>query len=150
MQSILKHIATLGPIGHIPFAPGTCGTLAALICILFFPLSFREHLFFSVVITILGSFAATSAERTFSQKDSSKIIIDEFAGFYVATLAVPHSYPLLVVAFILFRFFDILKPLMIRKLENTLSRGVGVMADDILAGIYTNMVVQLYLKVLSR
>ncbi len=150
MQGLLKHIATLGPIGYIPLAPGTFGTLAALICILVFPLSSQEHLIFFVAIAILGSFAATYAERAFSQKDSSKIIIDEFTGFYMATLFIPHSLPLLITAFILFRFFDILKPLMISKIENTLSNGIGVMADDILAGIYANMVVQVYLQVTVR
>ena len=99
---------------------------------------------------MLGSFAATSAERAFAQKDSSKIIIDEFAGFYMATLCLPHRLPLLIATFILFRLFDILKPLMIRKLEKTLSYGIGVMADDILAGIYANMVVQVYLQVTVR
>ena len=150
MQVLLKHIATLGPIGYIPLAPGTFGTLAALVCILAFPLSFLGHLIFFVTITILGSFAATSAEKALSQKDSSKIIIDEFAGFYIATLAIPHSLPLLITSFLLFRFFDILKPLLIRKLETTLSNGMGVMADDILAGIYANMVVQVYLQAAAR
>ncbi len=150
MQILLKHIATLGPIGYMPLAPGTFGTLAALVCILVFPLSFFEHLIFFVAVTILGSFAATSAEKIFCQKDSSKIIIDEFAGFYIATLYIPHSLPLLMTSFILFRLFDILKPLMIRNLENALSNGMGVMADDILAGIYANMVVQVYLQVTVR
>lgn len=150
MQGLLKHIATLGPIGYIPFASGTFGTLTALLCILAFPLSFQEHFIFFIALAIVGSFAATSAEKAFAQTDSSKIIIDEFAGFYMATLYIPHRLPLLIAAFILFRLFDILKPLMIRKLEKTLSHGIGVMADDILAGIYANMVIQVYLQVTVR
>jgi len=148
MQVLLKNIATLGPIGYIPFAPGTFGTLAALICVLFLSLSLHAHFVFFISVTIIGSFAATAAERVLGQKDSSRIIIDEFAGFLMATLYIPHSPLLLISAFIIFRFFDILKPLMIRKLEITLNKGLAVMADDILAGIYTNIVIQVYIHLL--
>lgn len=148
MQVLLKYIATLGPIGYIPFAPGTFGTLAALICVLLMSLSLHAHFVFFVSVTIIGSFAATAAEKALGQKDSGRIIIDEFAGFLIATFYVPHSPTLLISAFIIFRFFDILKPLMIRKLESTLNKGVGVMADDILAGIYTNILLQAYVHLL--
>jgi phosphatidylglycerophosphatase A len=147
MQGLLKHIATLGPVGHIPFAPGTFGTLAAFVCSLIFPLTHTAHLILIFIGFIVGSFAATAAEKAFSRKDSRSIVIDEFVGYYVATLYIPNSLPLLIAAFALFRLFDIIKPLMIRKLELTLSRGMGVMADDILAGIYANMVLQIYLRV---
>ena len=147
MQRILKHIATLGPVGYIPYAPGTFGTLAAFGCSLIFQLTPAEHLILIIVGFIAGSFASTAAEKAFSQKDSRRIVIDEFVGYYVATLYVPNSLPLLVAAFFLFRFFDIIKPLMIHKLELTLSNGMGVMADDILAGIYANIVLQIYLRV---
>ena len=147
MQGLLKHIATLGPVGHIPFAPGTFGTLAAFVCSLIFPLTPAAHLVLIAIGFIVGSFAATAAEKAFSRKDSRSIVIDEFVGYYVATLYIPNSLLLLIAAFALFRFFDIIKPLMIRKLELTLSSGMGVMADDILAGIYANMVLQIYLRV---
>jgi len=147
MQGLLKHIATLGPVGHIPFAPGSFGTLAAFVCSLIFPLTPAAHLVLIAIGFIVGSFAATAAEKAFSRKDSRSIVIDEFVGYYVATLYIPNSLLLLIAAFALFRFFDIIKPLMIRKLELTLSSGMGVMADDILAGIYANMVLQIYLRV---
>ena len=148
MQGLLKHIATLGPVGHIPYAPGTFGTLAAFGCSLIFPLAPTAHVILIIVGFIVGSFASTAAERAFSQRDSRSIVIDEFVGYYVATLYIPSSLPLLIAAFALFRLFDIIKPLMIQKLELTLSNGMGVMADDILAGIYANMVLQVYLRVL--
>jgi phosphatidylglycerophosphatase A len=147
MQELLKHIATLGPVGYIPFAPGTFGTLAAFVCILLFPFPTAAHLLFIVVCFIIGAIAATAAEKEFKHKDSRKIVIDEFVGYYVAVLYVPNSLPLLIAAFLLFRFFDIIKPLMIHKLESTLSSGLGVMADDVLAGIYANLVLQIYLRV---
>jgi len=144
MQALLKHIATLGPIGYIPFGPGTFGSLTGLICLWFFPLSLQQHLLLIIAGSIIGSIAATSAEKQFGQKDSGKIIIDEFIGFYVAAFFIPHTPPLLVAAFLLFRFFDIFKPLMIKKVEKALRNGKGVMADDILAGIYANAILQVW------
>ncbi|MBI5848421.1 MAG: phosphatidylglycerophosphatase A [Nitrospirae bacterium] len=145
MQVLLKNIATLGPIGYIPFGPGTFGSLAGLICLWFFPLSLRWHFLLIIIGSIIGAIAATSAEKQFGQKDSGKIIVDEFIGFYVTTLYVPHTSSLLVAGFILFRLFDIFKPLMIKKLEKTLTHGKGVMADDILAGIYANALLQVWM-----
>lgn len=144
MQALLKHIATLGPIGYIPFGPGTFGSLTGLICLWFFPLSLRWHFLLIIAGSIIGSIAATAAEKQLGQKDSSKIIIDEFIGFYVAAFFIPHTPTLLIAAFLLFRLFDIFKPLMIRNVERTLSKGKGVMADDILAGIYANAILQVW------
>ena len=144
MQTLLRHIATLGPIGYIPFAPGTFGSLTGLICLWFFPLSLRWHLLLIIVGSIIGSIASTSAEKQFGQKDSGKIIVDEFIGFSVAVFFIPHTPILFIAAFLLFRFFDIFKPLMIKHIENALRNGKGVMADDILAGIYANAIVQVW------
>jgi phosphatidylglycerophosphatase A len=147
MQALLKHIATLGPIGYIPYGPGTFGSLTGLICLWFFPLSLRWHFLLIIAGSIIGSIAATAAEKQLGQKDSSKIIIDEFIGFYVAVFFIPHTLTLLIVAFLLFRLFDIFKPLMISNVERTLSKGTGVMADDILAGIYANAILQVWVLV---
>lgn len=144
MQALLKHIATLGPIGYIPFAPGTFGSLTGLLCLWFFPLSLQWHFLFIIMGSIIGSIAATAAEKQLKQKDSGKIVIDEFIGFYVAALFLPHTPALLSAAFLLFRFFDIFKPLMIRRVETALRNGKGVMGDDILAGIYSNAVLQVW------
>jgi phosphatidylglycerophosphatase A len=142
MQALLRHVATLGPIGYIPFAPGTFGSLAGLGCVWFFPLSLKTHFLFIIAGAIAGSYAATSAEKQLREKDSGKIIIDEFIGFYVAAFSLPHTISLLISAFLVFRFFDIIKPLMISKIERTLSNGTGIMADDILAGLYANIMLQ--------
>ena len=150
MHGLLKHIATLGPVGYIPYAPGTFGTFAALSCILLFPFPPVAHLLFIIFCSIIGAIAATTAEKEFAQKDSRLIVVDEFVGYYVATLYIPHTLPLLIASFLLFRLFDIIKPLMIYKLESALSSGMGVMADDILAGLYTNLVLQAYLMIGSR
>ena len=96
---------------------------------------------------MLGIYASTVAEKILNEKDSKKIIIDEFIGFYVSVLYLPKTLGFVIAAFLLFRFFDILKPLFISKLEKTLSNGLGVMADDILAGIYTNIILQIWLVI---
>lgn len=147
--NILKHIATLGPLGYVPFAPGTFGSIAGALFVFFVPLD-QSAQFISVIAgTVLGSIAATTAEKELKQKDSGKIIVDEFVGMLVSCFLLPRRSSVLIAAFLLFRFFDILKPLMIRRMEKMFSKGAGVMADDILAGIYTNALIQaiLYFKV---
>jgi phosphatidylglycerophosphatase A len=146
-NTILTFIATIGFLGYIPFAPGTLGSLFALALFLLTDLSPYAH--FNVIIagTLLGTYASTVAEKRLNEKDSKKIIIDEFIGFYVSVFYLPKTLGILIGAFLLFRFFDILKPLFISKLEKTLSNGLGIMADDILAGIYTNIVLQMWLVV---
>jgi phosphatidylglycerophosphatase A len=146
-NTVLTFIATIGFLGYIPFAPGTIGSLFALALFLLADLSPYAH--FTVIIagTLLGIYASTVAEKRLNEKDSKKIIIDEFIGFYVSVFSLPKTLGILIASFLLFRFFDILKPLFISKLEKTLSNGLGIMADDILAGIYTNIVLQMWLLV---
>jgi phosphatidylglycerophosphatase A len=145
MSILLKYIATLGPIGYIPFAPGTCGSLVGFIFAALVPLAPPVHLSIIIIGTVLGVIAATSAEQQLKQKDSNRIVIDEFIGFLTSILFLPRTAAIMVSAFLLFRFFDILKPLMIKKLETTFRNGAGVMADDILAGIYANLILRLVL-----
>ena len=146
-NTFLKNIATIGLLGYIPFAPGTFGSLFALALFLLSDLTIYAHFSLILAGAILGTYASTAAEKMLGEKDSKKIIIDEFIGFYVSVLYLPKTLALTIAAFLLFRFFDILKPLFISKLEKTLSNGLGVMADDILAGIYTNVILQMWLLV---
>lgn len=95
----------------------------------------------TVITTLLGAWSATRVERDWG-KDSSKVVIDEVAGMCTSLLFVPLKIKWILLAFVLFRFFDIVKPLYIRRTE-TLPAGWGVMADDILSGIYANLLLQL-------
>jgi len=148
IRIFLKNIATLWFIGYLPYAPGTWGSLAGLIFVLSAKWALTFHPLIIVVAGIvIGIIASHVAERVICDPDSPYIIIDEFMGFLVAVYSIPHSYGYLVMAFLLFRFFDILKPLAISKLERTLSGGLGIMADDILAGIYTNIIIHLWTKI---
>ena len=131
-----KAIATVCGIGYLPKGGGTVA--AALYCFIWFfwssmPLSI-EIILILFVVTI-GIYSASKVEILWGE-DSSKVVIDEFAGMMISLLFVPLELKYLLFAFVVFRFFDIVKPLGIRKSEN-LPSGWGVMADDVLSGIYT-------------
>ena len=145
LKSILKNIATLGFIGYIPFAPGTFGTLTGLILFMVFKPSLYSQLIIIVTGTITGICASSAAETIFNEKDSNKIVIDELIGYCFAVFCIPYTFSFIFAAFILFRFFDILKPLLISRLEKTLSGGLGIMTDDIVAGIYTNIILRTWI-----
>lgn len=96
-----------------------------------------------LLVIVYGIWAGNVVEKKWG-KDSSKVVIDEVAGMLVALLFIPVTVVNVFVALVLFRFFDILKPLLIRRLEK-LPGGWGVMGDDVLAGIYSNIVLQVLL-----
>jgi len=136
----LKYVATMGFIGYLPFAPGTFGSSAALILFIVLKPSPLAHIIFLGIIIPLGVISSHYAEKTFETKDSRHIVIDEFCGYFLSVVFLPFTY--VIPAFFLFRFFDILKPFPIRKMESALSGGIGVMADDIVAALYTNVILQ--------
>jgi phosphatidylglycerophosphatase A len=146
-RPLLKNIATLGFVGYLPVAPGTWGTLAGLLLVGFLSMSATAHLFLMIVVTGIGIVSSGVAEQMIGETDSGHIIIDEVAGFLVSVLLVPHTYGYLIAGFLLFRIFDILKPFPIRKLERTLKGGAGIMADDILAGVFTNIILQAWIRI---
>ena len=143
----LKYLATLGFVGYLPIAPGTFGTFAAAIVFGLLKPSLPVHILLLVIIIIAGTLAAHQAEKVIGEKDSTHIVIDEFAGFALSVLFIPQNIIYYIAAFILFRFFDILKPPPIRNIERTFPGGWGVMADDLMAGIYTNIVLQIWIYV---
>jgi phosphatidylglycerophosphatase A len=132
-------LATLGPIGHFPKAPGTWGSLAAVVAApwLFLPLPLWGRLAALALVFGVGTWACGVAERTMGRKDPGCVIIDELFGQWLALLffaAMPVWY--LALAFALFRVFDILKPWPVRWAETAFPGGLGVMADDGVAGLY--------------
>lgn len=122
------------------------GTLAAAVCGAVWYLLFSGGydpvavLLITVAVTDLGLWAANEAEKYWGI-DSNRVVIDEVAGMCLSLLFVPVTVATVVVAFALFRMFDIWKPMYIRRME-ALPGGVGVMADDLLAGLYTNIIMQ--------
>jgi phosphatidylglycerophosphatase A len=132
-------IATFG-VGYLPLMPGTFGSLAGVLIFLLLVQSVLLQLLFILVIVVLGVWAASRTERLLGKKDPGKVVVDEVAGQMIALTPLPFlaDGPWLVwviVSFTLFRLFDIFKPYPARRFES-LSGGFGIMADDLVAGIY--------------
>ncbi len=146
-DDIFKFIATLGPFGYSPVAPGTAGSaVSCLIYIVFRP--DVQALSISILFGfIAGVLASDRTERLLNEKDSSHIVVDEFTGYLVSVFLIPFSIPNAILAFFLFRAFDIIKPTPIRQLERRIPGGLGIMIDDILAGVYANLVLRLLLVI---
>ena len=138
-----KLIATCLGIGYIGKGGGTVAAIACCVCWYFAWAGGFPPLLLSFIITgaitAIGVWSSTVVERIWG-KDPSRVVIDEVAGMCISLLFLPVSVKYLLCALILFRFFDIAKPLFIRKME-LLPGGWGIMADDVLAGIYTNIIV---------
>jgi phosphatidylglycerophosphatase A len=139
---ILRYIATLSFIGYLPFAPGTFGSLAAFFLFVLLKPDPYFHILILFLLIPIGVVSSHYTERFFDVKDSRHIVIDEFCGYLLSVVFLPFGYTEAVIAFFLFRFFDILKPFPIKKIESILSGGKGIMADDIMAAIYTNLILQ--------
>lgn len=144
LKILKKNIATLGFVGYMPIAPGTFGSaVAALFFILFKP-SISSNIILLLLIIPLGIIASGKAEVMLGEKDSRHIVIDEVGGYALSVLFLPDNSTTYIMAFFLFRLFDILKPPPIRYLERNIPGGTGIMLDDLIAGIYTNITIQLW------
>jgi phosphatidylglycerophosphatase A len=126
----------------MPVAPGTWGSVTGLIFAELLDLSLPVYFLVILFGLMIGIVAADAAEKAIGEQDSGHIVVDEFIGYLVSAYAVPRTHWHLIAAFLLFRFFDILKPFPISRLEKRLSGGLGIMADDILAGIFSNIILQ--------
>ncbi|MDC0335383.1 phosphatidylglycerophosphatase A [Pseudodesulfovibrio sp.] len=132
-------LATLGPIGHFPKAPGTWGSLASIVAApwLFLPFPLWGRVCILIGILIVGTWACSRAEIVMGKKDPGCVIIDELFGQWL-TLLFFSGLPILflVFGFVLFRIFDIFKPWPVQWAETAFPGGLGVMIDDGVAGLY--------------
>ena len=144
MNHFIVILATGFGVGYSPLAPGTLGTLITI----------PFYYFLSTIpspiyeITLIGFFflsvwISENAEIFFGRKDDPRIVIDEMMGFLITMIWLPKTIFFVVAGFFLFRFFDILKPFPIRRIEKRWRGGYGVVSDDVLAGIYANIILQL-------
>ena len=134
-------------LGYSPVAPGTVGTLGAVV--LFYVISGFSSLFyvfFVIALIIFSVWVSGIASISLGDSDPNRIVIDEVCGFLVTMILIPPSIPNMLMGFLFFRFFDILKPPPIRGSER-LSAGMGIVADDVLAGIYANILLQIVVRV---
>jgi phosphatidylglycerophosphatase A len=121
-------------------APGTVGSLVTLVAVWLIPFTSLGLGYTLIAVTVIGAWAAHRVERTMGKKDPGLIVIDEVAGMLLSVLLLPRTIPVLIAAFLLFRFFDIWKPFPAHE-SQALSGGLGVMLDDLIAGVYALIVV---------
>lgn len=139
-----RHCLSFGlGCGLSPVAPGTVGTLFGVaLYFLLSQFSIGIYLTVLVLLILLGFISATYTNRLLGRHDHNAIVIDEIAGILVACIYLPDALIWLIFAFMLFRAFDILKPWPIDLIDRHVDGGIGVMSDDLLAGIYTLVCIQ--------
>lgn len=124
-------------------APGTFGTLAAIpLFLLLAPLSLPVYLAVTLLSVIVGIYICDKAAKDMQVHDHGAIVWDEVAGLLITLIAVPAGWQWIVIGFVLFRFFDILKPWPIKWLDAKVHGGFGIMIDDVLAGIFALICLQ--------
>ena len=139
-----RHCLSLGfGCGLVPIAPGTIGTLAGVFFYLLI-INFNIFFYLSVTLMVIGvaTWAAEYTSEALGGQDHRAIVIDEIAGFLVACISLPQSWFYLILAFVLFRIFDITKPWPISFVDQYIKGGVGIVGDDLIAGIYTLLCIQ--------
>jgi len=131
-------------IGTVPFAPGTFGSIIGLpICFLISRLDILIAVICTILFILFAIWMAAVAEKALKKKDAGEIVIDEIAGLIVTFIGIPFTLKTVIVGFIIFRAFDILKPFPIRLIEKKVTGGPGIVFDDVLAGLYANLILRL-------
>lgn len=140
-------IATCALVGKIPFASGTWGSLAGLLFyVAVSGLPIWLHLTFIAVLFFVGLYAIRIVSSIWGTKDDRRIVIDEFVGIYITLLGLPLILWQLVLGFVLFRLFDILKPPGARYFDRNDLNGWGVMLDDVVAALYALVSLNILLR----
>jgi phosphatidylglycerophosphatase A len=144
MNYFIVMLATGFGVGYSPIAPGTMGTLLSIPIYLFLS-QIPSPLYELTLLTFffLASWISEQAQKYWATKDDQRIVIDEMMGFLITMLWIPRTIFFISMGFILFRFFDILKPFPIRRLEKRWKGGFGVVLDDVAAGVYVNIILQI-------
>jgi phosphatidylglycerophosphatase A len=151
MDRLIIAIATGLYSGMGPKAPGTWGSLFAMLPWFFCRnLALPTYLVVMSVLFVIGFLTAGSAEKIFDRPDPGCIVIDEILGIFI-TLTLAPDHPLAwILGFLLFRLFDVLKPFPVSWLDTNLHGGIGIMMDDVMAGIYALISLQLIWVVVGR
>lgn len=151
MDKILLRLATFGGIGFLPGAPGTWASAATALLWLaityFLPIRPAPYWLIVAILFIVGLISAGAAEKILDRPDPGSVVIDEVVGQLIALYAAPAHPVAACAAFLLFRIFDIWKPFPVSWLDSHLHGGIGIMLDDVMAGIYALLVLQVGLFV---
>lgn len=130
-------VATLFGLGRVGRMPGTLGSLVAAVVVM---LSGEIHTIVIAIVAAVGTYAADRYARSMKSEDPDEVIIDEVVGMWISVVGLGPTY--VIVAFFLFRVVDILKPFPINIMER-LPGGIGIMADDAIGGLMTNIIIRL-------
>lgn len=137
-----KLIGTLFFIGYFPIAPGTVASAMAMVILGVFKPKDLTILLILLFSLLFGTLASERLEKKSGRKDPSYVVIDEFVGYLTTVLFIPHTWKNLLIGFFLFRFLDIVKPPPIRQIEKRLKGGLGIMMDDVVAGVIGNLLLR--------
>jgi len=150
MRKFIIILSSCFGIGYIPFASGTFASLFAILPYLLLA-QFNDvkllpiYLLIVFIFVLIAIWASNEAEKIFNEKDSHKIVIDEVAGFFLSmVLLPPFNILYIITAFFLFRIYDVWKPYPIRSSQE-LTGGLGVVADDLIAGFYACFTIHIFL-----
>ncbi len=134
-------------IGYSPFAPGTLGSLpGVIICFFLRPTNPLIYGIVYISVFLTAIWAATIANKYFAQKDPRQIVCDEVVGYMTAMFLVPFTLFNVIIVFLLFRIFDIFKPFPINLIDRKMESGLGIVLDDVAAGIYANLTFRLIVQ----
>ncbi len=144
MTTLIMAIATGFGAGRMPKAPGTWGSLAALLpWLLLRWLTLPAYLLMLAALFVVGCAAAGSAEKILDKADAGPIVIDEIVGMFITLTLAPHHPAAWLLGFVLFRIFDIFKPFPVSWFDSHIHGGIGIMMDDVVAGLYAFLSLQL-------
>lgn len=142
MRALILVVSSFFGTGYCPVASGTAGSLlAALVYWFVFPDDPYFMAAAAVITTAVSVYAGGKAEKIYNHRDDSRIVIDEAAGFFISVLLLPKTLFFAGAAFVLFRFFDVVKPLFVKEVQDW-PGGWGVTFDDVFAGIFANIILQ--------
>jgi phosphatidylglycerophosphatase A len=144
MSGLAVFIATFGYVGYFPIAPGTAGSLAALAlyALVRWAGTPAVELVTIIAVLVIGIWAATGTERALARKDPGPVVIDEVLGMLITLAFLPLSLWGIAAGFLVFRLLDVIKPFPAGRLEH-LPAGLGIMADDAMAGVYAHLVLRI-------
>ncbi len=143
---IFKTLSTFFYAGYFPLIPGTFASMVAAFIFYFIKSRAPVYILLTFFIIILGFLVSGKTERLFNKKDPRCIVIDEVGGMLLSFMFIPCDIKLIATGFFLFRLLDTLKPYPAGPLQN-LRGGMGIMSDDIVAGIYTNIILQFVARI---
>src|SRR5688572_12374587 len=148
MGGLAVFIATFGYVGYFPIAPGTAGSLAGLLLYAVVRWAGTPAVELATMIAVLatGIWAASGTERALDRKDPGPVVIDEVLGMLMTLAFMPLSWGGIAAGFVLFRILDVIKPFPAGRLEH-LPGGLGIMADDAMAGVYGQIVLRMAIAI---